>query len=305
VFSLFQEIQQVCIKENIRHIIHLGDFFHDRKVLNTKTQNVAHRIAELFTDIARVHLILGNHDVYYKDRLNPTTAELFRKHDSFRIVDSILQIDDIVLCPWGLVPEGFEGWCFGHFELKGFKMNNTFVCEHGQEPADLRKGNNFQHIYSGHFHTPSTQGNITYLGSPYQQTFHDLGSPRGYYIWEDGELDFREFTSAPKFILMEAENINTQLVKGNIVRLVFRHDQGSVKNQKIIDEIMSFTPVKMQVDFSQIKIEGTEEMREDQVEASLLDHTQIIEEYVSKTALPDFASRRMLLKMIEKLREEI
>jgi DNA repair exonuclease SbcCD nuclease subunit len=306
VFSLFEEIQHVCIKENIRHIIHLGDFFHDRKVLNTKTQNVAHRIAELFEDIALMYLVLGNHDVYYKDRLSPTTAELFKKHHAIRPIDEITKIHgDIVLCPWGLTPEGHEGYLMGHFELKGFKMNSAFVCEHGQEPDDLRKGNNFKHIYSGHFHTPSTKNNITYLGSPYQQTFHDLGSPRGYYIWEDGEMEFREFHGAPKFRIMRSDELETEEIKGNIVRLVFAEDMGSVENQKLIDDVMSFGPVKLQVDFSCVKIEGTEEVREEQVEASLLDHNQIIEEYIGKTALPEFVSRRMLLTMINKLKGEI
>lgn len=307
VFDLFKEIQQVCLERNIRQIIHLGDFFHDRKVLNTKTQNVAHRIADLFTDEALMYLVLGNHDVYYKDRLNPTTAELFKTHPAVRVIDQITELkhDEIVLCPWGIMPEGYEGYLMGHFEIKGFKMNSTFICEHGTEPNDLREKNNFKHIYSGHFHTPSTQGNITYLGSPYQQTFHDLGSPRGYYIWEDGEIEFIEYQGAPKFVLMESSNINTKIVKGNIVRLIFKEDEGSVKNQKVIDEIMSFSPVKLQVDFSQIKVEGTDEMREQEIEASLLDHTQIITEYVNKIPLPEFANKKMLLTMINKLREDI
>jgi DNA repair exonuclease SbcCD nuclease subunit len=306
VYSLFKEIQQVCLEQNIKHIVHLGDFFHDRKVLNTKTQNVAHRIANLFTDDILMYLVLGNHDIYYKDRLNPTTAELFNTHPAIRPIDKITKIHgDIVLCPWGLVPKGHEGYLMGHFELNGFKMNSTFVCEHGQDVAELQKDNNFKHIYSGHFHTPSTKNGITYLGSPYQQTFHDVGSARGYYIWEDGEMEFIEFKSAPQFMIMETENINTKLVKNNIVRLVFREDRGSVENQKMIDEIMSFSPVKLQVDFSQVKIEGSEEVREAQVEASLLDHNQIIKDYIDKTALPEFVNKKMLLTMIDKLKEEI
>ena len=311
VYSLFKEIQQVCIKENIWHIIHLGDFFHDRKVLNTKTQSVAHRIAKLFDQDFLMYLVLGNHDVYYKDSLKPTTAELFNTHPGIKIIDKITQCpnpggDDIWLCPWGLTPKGHEGYLMGHFEIKGFKMNSTFICEHGQAPDDLKKDNNFKHIYSGHFHTPSSKNNITYLGSPYQQTMHDINSQRGYYIWENGKLDFIEFQRAPQFVLMESGNIDTHAIKNNIVRLVFKEDKGSVENQKIIDEIMSFSPIKLQVDFSQVKLEGVEgDSAEATVEASLLDHTQIINEYIEKSALPEFVNRKMLLTMINKLREEI
>ena len=305
VFSLFKEISHFCLKENIRTVIHLGDFFHDRKVLNTKTQNVAHRIAELFEDI-NMWLVLGNHDVYYKDRLQPTTAELLKKYHTIKPIDEVTEIsDNIVLCPWGLMPKRHEGYLMGHFEIKGFKMNSAFICEFGTDPQDFRKENNFKHIYSGHFHTPSTQGNITYLGSPYQQTFHDINSPRGYYVWEDGELEFIEFKKAPKFIIMGTDNIDPKLIKGNIVRLIFKEDEGSVKNQKIIDEAMAFNPIKLQVDFSQVKIEGSEEMRMEQVEASLLDHGQIIADYIEKSEFPTFVNKKTLLTMIEKLREEI
>jgi len=304
VFNLFNEIKQVCVDRKISEIIHLGDFFHDRKVLNTKTQNVAHQIAELFRAVATVHLILGNHDVYYKDRLKPTVAELLDGYPHFNIIDEITKLDDIVLCPWGLIPQGHSGYCMGHFELMGFKMNSSYVCEHGQDPAHLKRDNKFEHIYSGHFHTPSAKNGITYLGSPYQQTFHDINSPRGYYIWEDGRLEFIEYTYAPQFIVQIAENIDTKKIKNNIIRLVFNEDKGSVTNQKIIDQVMSFGPVKLQIDFSNVKIEGSEEVRAEQMDASLLDHNEIIVEYVNKTPLPTYVKKKMLLTMIEKLREE-
>ena len=304
VFNLFSEINDVCLDKNISEIIHLGDFFHDRKVLNTKTQNYAHKIAELFKSTATIWLILGNHDVYYKDRLQPTTAELFNGYPHIRVIDKIQKHNNIVLCPWGMIPQGYDGFCMGHFELTGFKMNSSFVCERGQDPANLKKDNNFDHIYSGHFHTPSTQNNITYLGSPYQQTFHDVNSPRGYYIWDNGDMEFIEFKSAPKFMVMQAENVNTKEVKNNIIRLIFNEDHGSVKNQKIIDEIMSFGPIKLQIDFSNVKIQGSEDIREDQVDASLLDHNEIITEYINKTPLPEFVNKKTLETMINKLREE-
>jgi len=311
VWNLFKEISEVCLTKDIKTVIHLGDFFHDRKVLNTKSQFIAHLIEDLFTDVAKVFLVLGNHDVYYKDKLKPTAAELFNYPDSNIIpVDTILPIDDdIVLCPWGLTPRGMGGYLMGHFELTGFKMNSSYVCERGQHPDDIHDQNSWKHVYSGHFHTPSTQKiqgtDFTYLGSPFQQTFHDLNSPRGYYIWEDGEMEFIEFKYAPQFTVQQAEDINTKTIKNNIIRLVFNVDHGSVENQKIIDEVMSFGPNKVQIDFSNVKIEGSEDQREDDIDASLLDHNEIITEYIDKTPLPDYVKKSMLLLMIEKLREDI
>jgi DNA repair exonuclease SbcCD nuclease subunit len=308
VFNLFQEISEVCLTKDIKTVIHLGDFFHDRKVLNTKSQNIAHLIEDLFTDVAKIYLILGNHDVYYKDRLKPTAAELFNHPDSNIIpVDTVMPIDDdIVLCPWGLDPQGYSGFLMGHFELTGFKMNSSYICDRGQDPNSLT---GWKQVLSGHFHTPSTQTiqgtDFTYLGSPYQQTFHDINSPRGYYIWEDGDMEFIEFKYAPQFVIQNAETINTKTIKNNIIRLVFNIDHGSIKNQKIIDEVMSFGPNRVQIDFSNVKIEGSEEQREEDIDASLLDHNEIITEYIDKTPLPDFIKKNVLRTMIEKLREDI
>jgi DNA repair exonuclease SbcCD nuclease subunit len=303
VYTLFEEIYKTCLEKNIRHIVHLGDFFHNRKELNTKTQAVAHKIAKLFTDDL-VWLILGNHDCYYKDRLHPTPAELFEQYSNWRVLDEPTAIlDDIVLCPYNTIPVGFRGgYCMGHFEFVGFKMNSSYVCEKGQSPEDIAP-NDFKHIYSGHFHTPSTKNNITYLGSPYQQTFHDIDNKLGYHIFEDGELEFIEFTSAPKFKIVKTDSFDEKEIKGNIVKLVYTEDYGTMKNQEIIDIVLGCGPVRLQTDFSNVKIEGTDEKLEES-DASLLDHDEIITDYINKTEVPERIKKKTLLGMIEKLRRE-
>ena len=299
--NLFEEIKATCEEHNIKEIIHLGDFFHERKATNTKAQNIAYQIVRLLEDFS-VIILIGNHDTYYKDKLKPTTLETLLKYENITVIDEITEHDDIVLCPWSEIPRGFRGgYCMGHFELIGFKMNNTFVCDKGQNPEDLQL-NDFKHIYSGHFHTPSKKGNITYLGSPYQMTMNDIGSPRGYYIWEDGELEFIEFKKAPKFIKLTTDNINTEEIKGNFIKLLFVEDYGTIKNQQIVDELMSFGPQSLQVDFSGIQI--TDENVGKIEEATLLNHNEIIVKYVNKIELPSHIKRKTLLSMIDKLKED-
>lgn len=303
VYKLFEEIKDYCISNNINTILHLGDFFHERKVLNTKTQWVAHQIANLFqsSDIS-FHIIVGNHDCYYKNSIEPTALDIFKNYENIYVWKETTELFDgeLQVVPWGQLPIRQEGYVFGHFEFSGFKMNSNYICEHGLDPTDWKK---FKQIYSGHFHWPSSKGNITYLGSAYPQTFHDIDSPRGYYIWDDGDLEFIEYKNCPKFIKIETSNINNNKIKNNIVKLVFTEDYGSIKNQKIIDDVISFNPTKIQVDFSQVKIEGTEDTLET-MDASLLDHQEILQEYIKKTDLPSFVKKKTLLTMIEKLKDE-
>jgi len=249
-----------------------------------------------------MYIIVGNHDIYFKDSLIPTTLEIFKEYNQIKVIDKITEIDNIILCPWGSIPAGYNGgFCMGHFEINGFKMNSNYICNAGEDVNTFR---DFDHVFSGHFHTPSTHGNITYLGSAFPQTFHDLGNCHGYYIFENGETEFIEFPGAPKFVQFRTgDDIATSSILGNIVKLIFTEDYGTVKNQQIIDEVWSYGPYNVRSDFSTVKIEGTEETQ-DASTIGLLDHNEIMKEYITKSEFPAHLKKKTIISMIEKLKEE-
>jgi DNA repair exonuclease SbcCD nuclease subunit len=300
-YNLFAEIHDFCIKNEIRTIIHLGDFFHDRKSLNTKTQFYAHKIAKLFETVGMMYIIVGNHDTYYKNTIQPNSLEFLKKYPKIRIVEEVTHIDELVLCPWGQLPAMQGGYCCGHFELKGFHMNNSYVCEYGDDPSILK---GFDQVYSGHFHTPSTQGNVTYLGSAFPQTFHDVNSPRGFYVFNNGRLDFIEYKNSPKFIKVTSENFNEYDLNGNIVKLTFMQDYGNVENQRLIDEVHLLNPLKLNISFENI-VEGADELTDVKIDESLMDHREIVTKFIDDTrGLPKNVKKNVLKQMILKLMGE-
>jgi DNA repair exonuclease SbcCD nuclease subunit len=269
--------------------------------MNTKTQNVAHEIADMLNGF-KLFVIIGNHDTYYKNNILPTSLKIFRKYDNIQIIRSPIFLDnDIVLVPWGVeIPPTHYKYCMGHFEIAGFHMNDNYVCKKGQDPSDFDQ---FQKIFSGHFHTPSRQGKITYLGSPFQQTFHDADSTRGYYIFENGELDLIEFKKYPHFVKMSTENIRPMKINGNIIKLTFEKDYGTIENEKIIEGVMSKEPYQIHVDFSKISYELDEVPDEDLPD--MIDHDEIIKDYVSRIEKPTNIKESTLLEIINKLTGEI
>jgi DNA repair exonuclease SbcCD nuclease subunit len=298
--NLFNDIRDYCIRNDINTIIHLGDFFHDRKSLNTKTQEIAHLIAKMFEG-RKLYIIIGNHDTFYKNQLYPTTLEFLKSYSWITIVDEVIHVDELTLCPWGKIPQYQGSYCCGHFELSGFHMNNSYVCEHGTDPNTLKE---FEHVYSGHFHTPSTKGNITYLGSAFPQSFHDVGSPRGYYEFEDGNLKFIEFTGSPKFIKCNTINYKDFDLKNNIVKVTFIEDYGNVENQKIIDEINSMEPLKLDVNFEKIVSEDNTKL---ELEVSdLPNHRDLISKFIDDVSkLPKNIDKKLLKSFVYKLMEDL
>lgn len=301
VLDLFREIHDFCLRENVQTLIHLGDFFHDRKALNTKTQSVAHEIIRMF-DRIKMYIIVGNHDTFYKTSIHPTSLEFLRKYDNVVIVDKETMVEELVLCPWSVLPSTYKsGYLCGHFEIKGFFMNNSYICDSGTDPSVLE---NFEHVYSGHFHTPSNQGNITYLGSAYPQTFHDVDSVRGYYLFDDGDLQFLTYDSAPKFIKCNTENYEEAEIEGNVVKLQFLEDYGNVENQKIVDEVNDRNPAQLHVDFQGITIvEDDEEIVDSEI--SMLNHEEIIDKFINdKLSVPKGIKKKLLKSLMRGLINE-
>ena len=303
VTDLFKEIVYVCQSKDINTIVFLGDFFHERKVLNIKTLAVAQEIAHILLPVKRTYLLGGNHDSFYKDRPFPTALDVFDDNEHIHlIIDHNKYIEgNIVLVPWfGDISSADAPFCFGHFEINGFPMNNSQYCSKGPMRVDQFK--KFESVLSGHFHMPSMKENIRYLGSPFQQRFSDEGSSRGYYIFDNGELEFIEFVGPPKFITQHTDN-ELRDIEGNIVRLIYDRDYGTNKNNSILEEVEALKPQSLKPDFSKINVEEDgEEAIEDVV---LLDASDIIRDYVMNVAvLPEVINKKMLIKIMENMIKE-
>ena len=306
--DFFKEISDVCVKRGIDTVIHLGDFFHDRKHLNVKTIDIAYEIENILQDI-NMYIVIGNHDSFYKDQLYPSTIQIFKNSQNIHIVDKITYIDNIILVPWLTSPseipkEFIEGsTLMGHFAIRGFLMNDSITCNRGLDASEFE---GFKYVYSGHFHTPSMKGNIKYIGAPYAQTFHDADGIRGYYVFEDEDLKFIEYKGAPRFTRIYTDSdIDEVIIKGNIVKVTFTEDYGTVKNESIMDNIKKFKPLQLYPDFSNIADVGTDDDRLEESASVIIDNVSIMKEYIEKSSPPTNIKKKTVLEIIENIIEEV
>ena len=128
--KLFQSIADTCIKRNITKIIGLGDFFDERKYLNIKTLNVATRISEILQQF-EVYLIIGNHDTFFKDRISPSSLQMFWASQNITVIDKPFEMDEMLLLPWGCNPKEHRlskyDCVMGHFAINGFQTNDFYT----------------------------------------------------------------------------------------------------------------------------------------------------------------------------------
>lgn len=218
--------------ENITTVIHAGDLVDRRKYINFVT---ARRLREDFLEPLKsknitLHLIAGNHDTFYKNTntLNALDELLGDRYPNVHTyIDKPAQLDPggkyiephIFLVPWicddnkqitmEYINKTRAPIAIGHLELAGFEMYRGQVNEHGDDPKIFDK---FDIVLSGHYHTRSTSGNITYLGTPCQYTWSDYADSKGFHIL-DTETRQLEFIANPHQLFHKVfyDDLNKQM----------------------------------------------------------------------------------------------
>ena len=144
-------------------------------------------------------MLIGNHDIYYKNTLRVNAPHEILGEYNFDVIDkpTTKSYDgvDILLLPWicdDNKSEVFEAVqrskapvCMGHLELNGFEAHPGHVMESGMDKTFFSK---FKRVFSGHYHQKSTKGNISYLGNPYQLYWNDYGCKRGFHVFDTTTL---------------------------------------------------------------------------------------------------------------------
>jgi len=300
VIKLFKHIADTCIRENISEIIHLGDWFHDRKSLNIQTIQTCLDIMDIIKDF-HISIVIGNHDLFYKNSIKPTSLSFIQMFDNVEIIDmnKTIRLDGykVSLVPWIADEIPNTDILFGHLEITNSNILQRFKYSE----------NDFKHcgkVYSGHFHTPMKFANIEYIGAPYHMTFNDSGS-RGYYIFDNGDLRFVEFENFPKFkkIIASLDNIDSDEIKDNIVKLIYTEDFGTEGNQKIIDLVQSFKPLQLYTDFSQMSIKSDNGFEIiDNIE--IVDNKQLLFNYIDLKKHPSHINTNTLKRIVSSLLTE-
>ena len=202
----YDEVFFPYLKENnINTIIDLGDTFDRRKYISFTSLKSSR---EMFFDPLKennitTHMIVGNHDTVYKNtnELNSVNL-LLKEYDNIIEYEAVQDIEidgcKILMLPWICPGNHQESMTaikatkaqvvFSHLELKGFEFMRGHFMHEGMDHKIFDK---FDLVCSGHYHHKSTEGNINYLGTPYELTWQDYEDPKGFHVFD---TETRELT---------------------------------------------------------------------------------------------------------------
>ena len=195
-------------KEGVRTIVDLGDTFDNRKSMDFNTFNrVNENYFKRLKDY-KVHMILGNHCTYYKNTNRINSPELLlEQYKNINIYASPEEITlgskKFLMMPWinqenkaeclKLISDSQADIMCGHLECDGFEVTPGMHFDGGFKVSEFK---NFKRVWSGHFHHKSKNGNVQYLGNPYQMFWNDYKDTRGFHIY-DTESDRLKYIKNP------------------------------------------------------------------------------------------------------------
>ena len=321
-FLKFFELEFIphLISNNIKTVIHLGDVFDRRKYINFQTLNswrirVFDRLQELGIE---VHVIIGNHDTYWKttNEVNSVT-ELIRGYSNIKIYQEpqtvMFDKTPFLFLPWinssnqetslQEIQKTNARIVCGHLEIIGF--------EHFKGHTNTDKGwdrkvyHKFEQVFSGHFHFKSEQDNILYVGSPYEMMWNDAGDERGFHVFDTDTRDLT-FIKNPHTIFEKMYYDDTGETLDNLLKADFTPYAGKCikvlvekKNdphlfEQFLEQLHKVNPV----DVSVIETELIGSIQDGAIDEGK-DTLTILTEYVDSLTLDD----NLKIRLIERLRD--
>ncbi len=249
-------------KNNIKHIIHLGDVVDRRKFINYVILNQWRKrfFDVLLKEGITMDVIVGNHDVTYKNT-NEINAmhELFDHYENIKVYtepqENTYDGLKVQLMPWinasnyeqslEALRETTAQIVMGHFEIAGFEMDKGNIAHEG---LDRKIFNRFDMVLSGHFHHKSTDGTITYLGNQYEITWIDYGDQRGFHVFDTDTRNLK-FVANPNRIFYKINYDDTvqdfehwksyhyEQHKDTYVKVVVINKQNAYQFDYVIDQL--------------------------------------------------------------------
>lgn len=283
-----------CKKEKVDMIVFCGDWFEHRDAITGKTLDRSHKIIkQLIGELSLpFFLIVGNHDLVYRNTRNSFNTVIFEPFENMFLVDDNISLNiqenRVLFCPYLFEEEYSEqiseinshDVVFGHFEFKGFVVTGeTKVLDHGPDHDDFKKP---KRIFTGHFHKRQEKGNVHYIGNTFPMDYSDANDTnRGMaiYDFQNDDLKYIDWPESPSYVKCSLSDLLESpkeflRAKASVTCLVDEKDLGyedilkiktvltdkfSLRELKLVEPMDDYS-ISEEIDEEDLKSESTDEL---------------------------------------------
>jgi len=299
-FNFYENQFFPYLKEHgITDVIHLGDVMDRRKYVSYRiAKDFRERFINRFENI-NFHMLVGNHDTFYKNTndVNSLQELVDGRHNNIKVYDKSTEVEfdgfKILFVPWinadnmshttNMLKTSDAQVCMGHLELNGFEMQKGLVMDHGWDKHEFKR---FDMVMSGHYHHKSDDGQIYYLGTPYEIYWNDWNDPKGFHVFDTEKRELERIINPLKIFSKifyddsnkSYDNFDMSPYKDKYVKLV-------VVNKKDLYQFDQFVDKLLQADCYEVKIiEDFSELNANNVSDDIVENTEdtmtLLERYI-------------------------
>ena len=302
-------------KEEITTVLHLGDAFDSRKSIDYQSLEWTKRVVLDPLLKYDVHMLVGNHDAYYKNTNSVNSPSLLlQNYSNIKTYSDpeVIKIGNlnVLLIPWicadneektlRLIKKSGCKVAMGHLELNGFQAYRGHIMDDGMDSIVF---DNFTKVFSGHYHTRSNNGTVFYLGNPYEIFWNDVNDTRGFHIFDTETFEHTPVNNPYKMyciIYYDDDNyqtFDTREYENKIVKVIVRNKSNTKKFEKFIDKLYASNVSELKI-LENLQIEENKEFEAYESEDTL----SILNRYVEESEIS--LDKSIVQKMLHEIYRE-
>jgi DNA repair exonuclease SbcCD nuclease subunit len=228
-----------AVKRRIKHVLFLGDLLHDRQKIQVLAYQRTYEILKKYNEL-RIHLLLGNHDLWYFDRWDVSSIFPFGAMSHIDIIDRPCTKDiegiSIDFLPFTHNPIsaikdlGDASILCSHIAIDGSQLNKLYntraevEIEHDNDMMKVDAGlfSSWKKVFLGHYHGEQRLNDvIEYIGSPLQLSFNEAFQQKHIIILDTDTLEQEYIINdfSPKHLIIDQDKVNEYDLTNNFIEI--------------------------------------------------------------------------------------
>lgn len=302
-------------QHGITTVIHMGDAFDSRKSIDYQSLEWTKRVVLDPLLKYNVHMLVGNHDAYYKNTNNVNSPSLLlQNYSNIKTYSDpeVVKIGNLntLFIPWicadneektlRLIKKSGCKVAMGHLELNGFEAYRGHTMDDGMDSIVF---DGFTKVFSGHYHTRSTNGVVFYLGNPYEMYWNDVNDTRGFHIFDTETLEHTPVNNPYRmYYIIHYEDTNyqtfdTREYENKILKVIVRKKTNTKKFEKFIDKLYTSNVAELKI-VENFQIEENENFEAFESEDTL----SVLNRYIEESEIN--LDKKIIQKMFKEIYQE-